>query len=220
MENKLNISDKEIKKYYAIAFGLAIFTIAYNILEGVISTYFGFEDESFALFGFGIDSFIEVISGLGIAHMIIRIKQNPASSRDKFEKTALKITGFAFYLLVFGLTTTGIYNLITAHKPETTFWGIIISSISILTMWLLVFAKKYVGKKLDSQPIISDANCTKVCLYMSIVLLASSLIYAIFKIPYIDAIGTLGLAYFSFNEGKECFEKARSDTHCCCNSCH
>ena len=80
---------------YKIAFGLAVFTIVYNIAEGLISTYLGFEDESLALFGFGSDSFIEVISGLGIAHMILRIQNNPNSKRDDFERTALRITGIA-----------------------------------------------------------------------------------------------------------------------------
>ena len=58
--------------------------------------FFGMKDESLALFGFGIDSFIEVVSGIGIAHMIIRSKNNPDIERDKFEKTALKITGYSF----------------------------------------------------------------------------------------------------------------------------
>ena len=217
LENK---SKLEIKKLYNIAFALAILTIVYNVIEGLVATWFGFEDESLALFGFGADSFIEVISGLGIAHMIIRIRRNPDSNRDKFERTALKITGVAFYLLVAGLVATSIHNIVMGHKPETTVWGIIISSISILTMGFLVMAKKYVGKKLNSQPIISDANCTKVCLYMSIVLLISSGIYALFNIPYIDAVGTLGLAYFSLNEGRECFEKAKSDKLCGCDGCH
>jgi len=39
---------------------------------------------------FGADSFIEVISGIGIAIMIIRIRQNPNSPKSKFEITALK----------------------------------------------------------------------------------------------------------------------------------
>ncbi len=65
------------KNLYKIAFGLALFTIVYNIEEGLISTYLGFEDESLALFGFGSDSFIEVISGFGIAHMILRIQNYP-----------------------------------------------------------------------------------------------------------------------------------------------
>lgn len=205
------------KKLYKIAFGLAIFTTIYNIAEGIISTYLGFEDESLALFGFGSDSFIEVISGLGIAHMIVRIQKNPNSKRDDFERTALRITGIAFYILVFGLVVTSIYNIWTGHKPLTTFWGVVISIISILIMWILVVWKRKVGNQLNSVPILADANCTMVCVYMSIILLVSSVVYELFNIPYIDSIGTLGLSYFAFKEGRECFEKAKSDKNCYCD---
>lgn len=207
----------ENKKLYKIAFGLAVFTIMYNILEGLISTYLGFADESLALFGFGSDSFIEVISGLGIAHMILRIQNNPDSKRDEFERTALKITGTAFYILVFGLVLTSIYNIWTGHKPIETFWGVVISIISILVMWFLVLWKRKVGNKLGSSPILADATCTMVCVYMSVILLISSGIYELYGIPYIDSIGTLGLAYFAFKEGKECFEKAKNENLNCCN---
>ena len=202
---------------YKIAFGLAVFTIVYNIAEGLISTYLGFEDESLALFGFGSDSFIEVISGLGIAHMILRIQIKQNSKRDDFERTALRITGIAFYILVFGLVITSFYNIWQAHQPQTTFWGVIISIISILVMWFLVLWKRKVGNQLNSAPILADANCTMVCVYMSIILLISSGMYELFGIPYIDSIGTLGLSYFAFKEGRECFEKAKSDKNCCCD---
>jgi divalent metal cation (Fe/Co/Zn/Cd) transporter len=199
----------EKTRSYKIAFVLAIFTIIYNIAEGLISTWFGYEDESLTLFGFGTDSFIEVISGLGIAHMIIRIQRQPDSNRDSFERTALRITGFAFYMLVLALVITGIYTIWTRHKPVTTLWGIVISSASIIVMWLLVVGKRKVGKKLNSASILADANCTMVCIYMSLVLLISSGIFELTGIPYIDSLGTLGLAYFAFTEGKECFEKAK-----------
>ncbi|QLE01164.1 cation transporter [Galbibacter sp. BG1] len=205
------------KKNFKIAFTLAVFTIAYNLIEGLISTYLGFEDESLALFGFGSDSFIEVISGLGIAHMILRIQNNPESNRDDFERTALRVTGTAFYILVGGLVLTSIYNIWTGHKPLTTFWGVIISVISILVMWILVLWKRKVGKELNSSPILADANCTLVCVYMSVILLLSSGIHELFGFPYVDSIGTLALAYFAYKEGKECFEKARSDKHCGCH---
>ena len=204
------------QKYFKIAFGLAIFTIVYNILEGSLSTYLGFEDESLVLFGFGSDSFIEAISGFGIAHMIIRIKRHPHSNRDNFEQTALRITGFAFYFLVVGLVITSLYNIWNAHKPIATFWGVIISTISIFVMVVLVFWKRKVGKHLNSESILADANCTLVCIYMSIILLISSGIYELTNIAYIDSIGTLGLSFFAFKEGKECFEKANGDKYTSC----
>jgi divalent metal cation (Fe/Co/Zn/Cd) transporter len=89
--------------------------------------------------------------------------------------------------------------------------------ISILVMWVLVVWKRSVGNQLNSAPILADANCTLVCVYMSIILLVSSGIYELFGISYIDSIGTLGLSYFSFKEGKECFEKANSDKNWCCD---
>ena len=210
------ITSTDKKRLYKFAFGLAIFTIIYNIIEGLIATYLGYEDESLALFGFGVDSFIEVISGLGIAHMVLRVQRQPESNRDNFERTALRITGFSFYALVVGLITTSIYNIWTSQKPETTFWGVVISLISILIMWILIIGKTKTGKKLNSEAILADAECTRVCIYMSIVLLVSSGIYQLTNFPYIDSIGTLVLSYFAFKEGQECFDKAKSDKHCSC----
>ena len=71
---------------------------------------------------------------------------------------------------------------------------------------------------LDSQPIIADANCSRVCLRMSIILLAASAVYELTGFGWIDAIGALGLAWYSFGEGRECFEKAAGkvcDDDCC-----
>ena len=204
------------KKFYNVAFGLAIFTIIYNFGEGIISTYFGSEDGSLVLFGFGADSFIEVVSGIGIAYMIVRIQKNEKSKRASFENIALKITGTGFYILVAALIVSSIYNIWTKHEPQTTFWGIIISLISILVMLVLTRWKRKVGKELNSAPILADANCTLVCVYMSVILLISSGIYELFKIPYIDSLGTLGLSWFAFKEGKECFEKAKGSEDTCC----
>jgi len=195
------------QKFYRRAYWLSLFTIVYNIIEGIVSMSLGYADETLSLFGFGADSFIEVMSGIGIAIMILRIKQNPNSSKTNFETTALKITGTAFYLLSAGLFAGIILNLINHHKPETTLWGITISLISILVMVWLMNAKKRIGKKLRSSPIIADANCTKVCVYMSIVLLLSSLVYELTGFAYADVIGAAGLIYFSVTEGDEAFEK-------------
>jgi divalent metal cation (Fe/Co/Zn/Cd) transporter len=209
------MTDSE-QKLYRKAYFLSLFTIIYNLGEGVISIILGYSDETLSLFGFGVDSFIEVMSGFGIAVMVLRIRQNPDSSRNSFEISALKITGIAFYLLSAGLLAGIVLNLITGHKPETAFWGVIISLISIAVMLWLMNVKKKLGRMLKSEPIIADANCTKVCVYMSLVLLVSSLIYELTGFTYADAIGAMGLIYFSITEGREAFEKAKGK-ECCCD---
>lgn len=206
------------QKLYRTAYLLSIFTIAYNVLEGIISMGMGYQDETLALFGFGVDSFIEVMSGIGIAVMISRIHRNPDSPKSSFETRALRITGTSFYLLAAGLLAGIVVSLANHHKPETTLWGVVIALISIAVMWWLVIAKRRTGRLLNSDAIVADANCTKVCIYMSLVLLASSALYELTGFAYADAIGSAGLIYFSVSEGKEAFEKAKGKK-CSCDHC-
>jgi divalent metal cation (Fe/Co/Zn/Cd) transporter len=206
-------TDKTI--LYKQAVILAFITVFYNLVEGLISIYFGIQDETLSLLGFGVDSFVEVISGIGIWHMLIKIK-NKGEERDEFEKTALRITGTAFYVLTAGLVVTAIYNIYINHKPETTFWGIVISLISIITMSALIFYKMKVGRTLNSKALIADANCTNTCLYLSIILLAASIGYELTGLGGIDSAGAFLIAYFSYKEGKEAFEKAKTGKNCEC----
>jgi len=165
---------ENISKLYRLASLLAVVTILYNILEGVVSVYFGVDDDALSLFGFGLDSFVEVVSGIGVWHMIHRLQRYPESDPDRFERTALRITGSAFYVLSIGLVVTGLLNLVHGQRPETTFWGIAIALISISAMWILIRYKMKVGRQLRSEAILADANCSRVCLWLSWVLLFAS----------------------------------------------
>ena len=206
-----------LDKLYKRALLLALITVVYNLAEGVISVFFGMEDETLSLFGFGLDSFVEVLSGVGIWHMVRRIRHNPEAAPEMFEKRALRITGTAFYILTAGLVLTSGINLYQGNRPETTFWGIIIALISIFTMWALIHFKVKVGRQLNSDAILEDANCTKACLYLSFTLLAASVGFELTGIGGIDSLGALMIAIFAFKEGREAFAKARGE-FCNCSS--
>jgi divalent metal cation (Fe/Co/Zn/Cd) transporter len=200
---------------YVWASVLAVITIFYNIVEGLASVFFGMEDESMSLFGFGLDSFVEVVSGIGIWHMIRRIRQQGGEDPDLFEKTALRVTGSAFYALTAGLAVTAVVDLYRGHQPESTFWGIVISFISILSMWLLIKAKVTVGTALNSPAILADAACTRACLQLSVVLLIASLGYRLTNIGGLDSVGALVIGALCYREGNEAFEKARTGRFAC-----
>ncbi len=204
------------RKFMKIALWLSAFTILANLVEGGFSTFFGAQDETLALFGFGIDSFVEVISAIGITTMLVRTFRNPDSPRSSFEGLALKMTGVGFYLLTAGLVASSVFSLINRQHPSTTVGGIIISLISLSVMIFLYLAKMKTGKELNSAAIISDANCTKTCIYMSVVLLVSSLTFALTGFGLLDVLGALGIAWFAFSEGREAFEKAEGVEEDCC----
>ena len=204
---------------YRRASYLAVFTIIYNLIEGAVSVWFGAADETLALFGFGVDSFIEVISAVGVWHMLRRIRSNNGETRDEFEQRALRITGAAFYLLSGGLTLTAAINLYQGHKPEATLSGVIISSLSISFMWFLIHHKTKVGTALNSPAILADAACSRACVYLSLVLLAASLGYELTGIGSLDALGALFIAWLTWREGRESSQKAAGMECSCGCSC-
>ncbi len=211
--------ENDRRRYYRQALWLARITVGYNILEGIISIHFGWSDETLALFGFGLDSFVEVLSGIGVWHMVSRFLNDPDPQPDRFEQRALRITGVAFYLLAAGLVLTAILQTLQGHQPETTFWGIVVATVSILTMWLLIHYKLKVGRTLNSAAILADAGCTRACLHLSVILLLSSIGYELTGLAGIDSIGSVLIAYFSLREGKESFEKARGLSCSCGDVC-
>jgi divalent metal cation (Fe/Co/Zn/Cd) transporter len=214
------------KSLYAAANLLALVTIFYNLAEGLVSVFFGFEDDTVALFGFGVDSFVEVVSGIGIWHMVKRIRQTDAQAQDSdaldhFEQRALRITGAAFYVLAAALAVTSILNIINGRHPSSTFWGVVISCVSLASMWLLIHYKVKVGNALGSQAMLADAACTRTCMYLSAVLLASSAGYELTGLGFLDSAGAAAIAIMSFREGREAFLKARakSISACGCSGC-
>lgn len=211
--------NRQLATLYARATWLALFTIIYNIGEGLLSVWLGAADETLALFGFGVDSFIEVISAVGVWHMLRRIRANDGLTLDAFEQRALRITGGAFYLLTAGLIATAGASIYQQHQPETTFWGIVISLGSISFMWYLIAQKTKVGRALSSPAILADAACSKACLYLSLVLLLSSLSFELTGIGSLDAIGALLIAWLSWREGREAFGKARGLACSCRGGC-
>ena len=209
-------SGVDVKQLHLRANYLVLFTIFYNIVEGGVSVWAGVADETLALFGFGVDSFIEVISAVGVWHMLRRIRNNNGETRDEFEQRALRITGGAFYLLTVGLIITAAMNLYQQHKPETTLWGIVISLGSVSFMWYLIRQKTRVGTALGSQAILADAACSRACVYLSVVLMITSVGYELTGIGSLDAIGAVLIAWLTWREGRESFEKARG-LECSCS---
>lgn len=193
----------------ATANTLALLTIGYNLVEGIVSIWLGAADETLALFGFGVDSFIEVFSAVGVWHMLRRISANGGESRDEFERRALRITGGSFYLLTAGLVISAITSIYQQHRPETTLWGIVISLVSIAFMWLLIHYKTKIGTLLESPAILADAACSRACVYLSLVLLAASAGYELTGIGSLDALGALLIAWLAWKEGREALGKAR-----------
>lgn len=189
-------------RWIAYAKALAVFTILYNLVEGLVSMGFGWSDGSLALFGFGADSFIEVFSALLV---LWRLKSDECGD-DLIarERKVTKGIGWLLLLLAAGTLGGSLLQLKAKGHPSTTLPGVIVSLASLGFMVFLWRAKLAAAKALDSRAVASDAACSLACIQLSAILLAGSLVFQVApRFWWVDSVAALLLALLIGREGWE-----------------
>lgn len=201
------------------ALWLAGLTIAWNVIEGVLAMGFGIAEESVALFGFGLDSFVEVgAAGLVLWRLRGELGQSAGPAKER-ERTATQGIGLLLLALA-GIVAVGSgYNLWIGEAPDSTLPGLIVAGISIALMAYLWRAKASVAAKVGSRTLQADAACSRSCMQLSVVLLAGSLLYLLVPaLWWADSLAALVLAALIGREGWQTWSAARKpdfDGGCC-----
>ena len=178
---------------------LEYFTIAWNILEGLVAVIFGVKAGSVSLIGFGIDSFIEVTSGSTLLwRMAVDADEE---KRERNEKLSLRIVGVCFFVLAVYIACESASDLLSGEQPEHSIPGIALACVSLIVMPLLSRAKKKVGNSLSSAAMHADAKQTDFCVYLSVILLAGLLLNALLGWWWADPIAALIMVPIIAKEG-------------------
>jgi len=186
---------------------LAWLTVAYNLLEGGLSIAFGVAEESVALWGFGLDSLVEVGSALAV---LWRLRGDLRARATERERRATLVIGGLFLLLALSVTAGSLHQLLSREHPETTLPGLVISALSLSFMVFLWRAKLRTARALDSAALRSDAACSLACIQLSAVLFLGSLLFMAFPaLWWADAMAGLALAALIAKEGLEGIRASR-----------
>jgi divalent metal cation (Fe/Co/Zn/Cd) transporter len=190
---------------------LEYFTIVYNCLEGLISIIAGIFAGSVSLIGFGIDSAIEVTSGVALLWRLGH-EMSPAR-REHAERTALRIVGACFLALsVYILVDSG-STLVGRRAPDRSIPGIIVAGVSVVVMPILARAKRRVAGGLASVAMHADSRQTDFCTNLSAILLAGLLLNALVGWWWADPVAALIMAPIIAKEGLNGF-KGKACDHC------
>lgn len=176
---------------------LAGASVAYNVVEAIIAIGAGLAAGSIALIGFGLDSTVEVSSGLII---LWQFRHHLPESR---ERQALRLMAVSFFALAAYVTFESIRALLGGHEPETSLVGIGLAIVSLVIMPFLSWAQRRTGKALGSNAVVADATQTLLCTYLSAVLLAGLLLNASLGWSWADPIAGLVIAAVAVREGTE-----------------
>lgn len=192
--------------------GLEYFTIAWNLLEGLVAVVTGAIAGSISLVGFGIDSFIEVASG---ATLLWRMAvDSDVHRRELNERRTLKGVGICFFALASYIAFVSISGLWSKRAPEHSVPGIILACVSLIAMPLLSRAKRSVANALGSLAMRADAKQTEFCSYLSAILLGGLLLNALLGIWWADPLAALLMSPIIAKEG---LDGLREKT---CHDCH
>lgn len=191
---------------------LEYFTIGWNSLEGLIAVGAGVVAGSISLVGFGVDSFIEVTSGVTLLWRMS--VDGDVESRERNEKLSLSIVGICFIALALYITYEALSDLISRTAPKYSLPGIILACVSLVVMPLLSRAKRKVGRAMGSAAMHADAKQTEFCTYLSAILLGGLLLNAFWGWWWADPIAALIMAPIILKEGIEGM-RGQACNNCC-----
>jgi divalent metal cation (Fe/Co/Zn/Cd) transporter len=188
---------------------LEYFTIGWNTLEGLIAVAAGAIAGSISLVGFGVDSFIEVTSGVALLWRML--VDSDELKRERVEVTTVRVVGACFIALAVYVAYEAITDLVQRKSPEHSIAGIVLACVSLIVMPLLSRGKQKVGSALKSKAMKADAKQTEFCTYLSAILLAGLLLNAGWGLWWADPVAALVMVPIIAREG---VNDLRGDTCC------
>lgn len=174
---------------------LAGASVAYNVVEAVIAITAGVVAGSVALIGFGMDSVIEVSSGL------IVLWQFRHALPESRERTALRLMAVGFVALAAYVGFESARALLTGHEPDSSPVGIALAAASLVVMPFLSWAQRRTGRALGSNAVVADGTQTLLCTYLSAALLVGLLLNATLGWSWADPLAGLAIAVVALREG-------------------
>lgn len=180
---------------------LSYFTVIYNVIEGIVSVFFGSLTGSISLIGFGLDSFIESLSG---SVLIWRFHKSSAISLvddDKLEQKAIRFISYTFFILGSYVLYGSLKKLYYQEPTEQSVVGVLIAVTSIIVMIALYKKKQAVGRDNHIRSLVADSKQTLACIWMSVTMLLGLGLHYFFNIWWADAVAGIVIAGFLFKEG-------------------
>ena len=174
---------------------LAGASVAYNVVEAVVAVAAGIAAGSVALIGFGLDSVVEVSSGLIV---LWQFRHRLPQSR---ERRALRLMALSFFALAAYVIVESVRTLLSGGEPDASTVGIGLAIASLVVMPFLSWAQRRTGRALGSGSVVADSMQTLLCTYLSAVLLVGLVLNAALGWGWADPVAGLVIAAIAVKEG-------------------
>jgi divalent metal cation (Fe/Co/Zn/Cd) transporter len=183
---------------------LQVLTMAWMTVEAVVSLAAAWNSQSPALFAFGGDSLVELLSA---AVVFWRFRF------DLKEARAARIAGALLFILAGLVALTSVLNFLGYREAQRSFAGIGILLAAAVGMPWLAARKRQLAAITSSTALKADAAESALCAYMAWIALAGLAVNAIWGKSWADPLAALALTPLMLREGW----KALHSSQLCCD---
>jgi len=187
-------------------FQLQILTIIWMTVEAVVSLGTAWRSHSPALFAFGGDSLIELLSATVV---LCRFQFELNETR------AARIAGVLLLMLAGLVVLTSILNFLGYREAQRSLVGIGILLAAAFVMPWLASRKRQLVAITSSAALKADAAQSALCAYMAWIALAGLLVNAIWGISWADPVAALALTPLILREGWIAVHSSKLGCDCC-----
>ena len=188
-------------------------TIGWNVVEAVVALAAGVAAGSLGLIAFGLDSCVEVSGALVLAWRLAREERTGCSQPD--DRKATRALAVCFFALAGWVSVNAALDLTGGHEAQVSVVGIVVTSLSLLTMPVLARAKRRLAPVLGSRAQEREASQTRLCAVLSAVVLGGLLLNATLGWWWADPAAALVVAALAVVEGLRSW-RADSLADTCC----
>ncbi len=184
---------------------LQVLTIVWMTVEAVVSLGTAWSSHSPALFAFGGDSLIELLSA-AVVLWRFRFTLN--------EARAARIAGVLLFALTGLVVLTSILNFLGYREAQRSLVGIGILLAAAVGMPWLASRKRRLAAITSSAALKADAAESSLCAYMAWIALAGLAVNAIWGKSWADPLAALALVPLIIREGWEAVRSFRLGCQC------
>lgn len=176
-----------------------VMTIAWMMLEVILSLWSAWKAGSPALAAFGGDSVVELLS----AGVVMWRFRNGASEYE--EQIAARVTGSLLVVLALSVVSISVASLLGYHEPQPSYIGMAVLVAALVIMPWLASQKRQLSQVTKSAALRADAVQSSLCAYLSLIALVGLAAHALWHIEWADPVAALAVTPLILYEAREAF---------------
>lgn len=189
---------------------LQLFSIVWDVVEGIVAVTAAVVSGSVTLMGFGLESIIEVTAA-GTVYWRLRKELHSKASEGRAERRALRIVAVTFLLLAGYIGFDAISRLIQQTGPESSVVGMAMAGAALVVMPFLAVAKRRAGRALESEALVADSRETIASTYLALTVLAGLGLYMMLGWWWSDPVAALFMIPYLFWGAWEAWGESKSE---------